>query len=350
MSAGTSGSSGAAGVLPPVDRPGRPVWLSDQDELPHPLESEMPGGWSENYLTYVWSPREEVGIYIHLSRRVAPFDLWDEIINIALPGDRFVTAKAFGPGATDSATVNAVHMSCTEPYRTWSIQLNGAGRVLDGDSYRSGPVADGPSTPLRAELKFEAMGPAFDFGTEHLDQAWGHGHYEQHGRIVGWIEVGHERFEIGGTGLRDHSWGPRDYREIGTTTWLHAQFPESGRTLMAVVVTGRPPRPPFSVAAIAGPDSVRHLRASGLPLATTLEETGEGFDFVLHEPDGAEHAISVAVITPLRAACVGPDEMAVGTYDSSSANHHYIDAFSRFVWDGEVGHGVVERTVDLTTH
>ncbi|MGY4103731.1 DUF7065 domain-containing protein [Nocardia sp. R16R-3T] len=328
----------------------RPAWLTDEDELPHPREAENPPTWSENYLSYVWSSANDVGIYVHLARRTSPFELWDEVVNIALPGDRFLTAKALGPGYTKNLGVSGVWMKCDAPYERWTKRFVGAGRLLDGDTYRSGPVADGLHTPVGWELSYEAMSPPFDFGTEHLDQAWGHGHYEQHGRLEGWLVCGDERFEIKGTGLRDHSWGPRDYREIGTTTWLHAQFPESGRALMAVLVTGMPPRPAFSVATITDSASVRHLQADGLPQARTLDDTNSGFGFTLRDGDNIEAKVSAEVLRPLRAACAGSAELVLGTHAAPDVNHHYVDAFARFDWAGETGYGVIERTVDLDHH
>jgi hypothetical protein len=284
---------------------------------------------------------------VHLSRRVAPFELWDEVVNIALPGDRYVMAKAFGPGRPEhGAAVNAVRLRCEEPYERWTKHVVGAGRLVDGDTYRGGPLADGEHVAVRCELAFTAMSPAFDFGAEHLDQAWGHGHYEQHGTLRGALVVGDERYEIDGTGLRDHSWGPRDYREIGTTTWLHAQFPASGRSLMAVLVTGRPPRPPFSIATVGDRFGVRHVQAEGLPEARDLAATEADYDFMLIG-EGVRAQITARVLKPLRAACAGPGELVLGTHDPRSVNHHYVDAFTQFSWDGETGYGITERTVDV---
>lgn len=325
----------------------RAGWLTDADELPHAAGEDAPASWSENYLSYVWSPANEVGIYVHLARRVVPFELWDEAVNIALPGDRYVMAKAFGPGRPEhGAAVNAVRMRCEEPYERWTKQFVGAGRLVDGDAYRSGPLADGEHVPVTWEVTFTATSPPFDFGMEHLDQAWGQGHYEQHGTLRGTLVVGDERHEIDGTGLRDHSWGPRDYREIGTTTWLHAQFPASGRSLMAVLVTGRPPRPPFSVATVGDHRGVRHVRAEGLPEAHDLAATQADYAFTLIGDD-LRAQITAEVLKPLRAACAGPAELVLGTHRPPGVNHHYVDAFTRFSWDGETGYGITERTVDL---
>ena len=48
------------------------------------------------------------------------------------------------------------------------------------------------------------------------------GHFEQSGRVSGIIELGEERWEVNGYGVRDKSWGPRDWgaqdRETGQSS------------------------------------------------------------------------------------------------------------------------------------
>lgn len=333
-----------------VDLQGTPAWLTAADEMAHPTEG-VPATWAENYLTYVWSPANQVGIYAHLAKRPGAVDLWDEQVNIALPDGRYVTSKGFGPGAegASSVAVCGARFTCHEPFRRWSKRFVGAGRVAGADEYRAGPATDGAHTPLAWSLDFVAMSPPYDFGEAKLDQEWGHGHYEQHGRLSGWLTVGQERFAIDGTGLRDHSWGPRDYRAIGTTTWIHAQFPDSGRGLMAVQVTGRPPKPPFTFAVVTDATSATAAVPSGIPAASALGETEDDYSLELDVESGGAVTVTAHILNALRAGLVGPAEIGLGTFDASQANHHYVDAFTRFEWDGEVGYGITERSVDLTT-
>jgi len=46
------------------------------------------------------------------------------------------------------------------------------------------------------------------------------GHYEQLGAASGSIEVGDERWDLDGFGLRDHSWGPRYWQAPWYYRWL----------------------------------------------------------------------------------------------------------------------------------
>src|SRR5271168_853161 len=62
----------------PVQSLSKPAWLTDADERPH-VAADIEN-WSENYLTYVWSPSNEVGIYTHLCRLPGDLARWDELM------------------------------------------------------------------------------------------------------------------------------------------------------------------------------------------------------------------------------------------------------------------------------
>jgi hypothetical protein len=327
----------------------RPDWLTNADEMPHDPGVEVPPLWSENYLSYVWSPANEVGIYVHLCRRAGPIEVWDEQVIIALPGDRYLLAKAFAEGVIDHGpSVAGIHFRCDEPYKQWTKRFRGGARLLTGDQYRSGPLTDGAHIAVEWETTWTAFSPPFDFGTGTLDQSWAVGHYEQHHHVAGMLRFLDERYDITGTGMRDHSWGARDYQEIGTTTWLHAQFPDSGRWLMAVLVTGVPPKPRFEFAVVGDGSAATVANAAGMPEATVLEDGSAAYTLTLTHEDGTRSTVKATVLNALRAALVGPSEIALGTLAAPEANHHYIDAFTRYDWDGDTGYGITERSIDLT--
>jgi hypothetical protein len=326
----------------------RPDWLTDKDEMPHDPGADMPSLWCENYLSYVWSPANELGIYVHLCRKPGAIEVWDEQVIVALPGDRYLLAKGFSEGVIDQGpSVAGIHMRCEEPFARWTKRFRGGARLVSGDEYREGPLIDGEHVAVEWETAWTPFSPPFDFGSGTLDQAWAVGHYEQHHRVTGTLRFLDETYDIAGTGMRDHSWGARDYREIGTTTWLHGQFPGSGRWLMAVLVTGMAPKPPFAFALIGDGDSVTVVEADGVPSAGTLEETASPYVLTLSAEDGPTIRVSAEVVNQLRAALVGPGEIALGTFSAPVANHHYVDAFTRFDWDGDIGYGITERSVDL---
>ena len=261
---------------------------SDRDELPH-----EPGDvplWCENYLSYVHDPEREVCAWMHLCHRPGEPSLWQETLLVALPGDRFLAAKAISPGIVDRGVgVSGITYVCEQPFREWTKRFEGGARLVSGEELRAGPLGDGLHVPVEMELSCRSISPAFDFGAEKLDQEWGHGHYEQHQQVSGTLRYGGETIEISGTGLRDHSWGPRDYNRIGSTSWIHGQFPESGRSFMVVLVTGTPPAEPFSHAVISDGETITRVEASGVPTATDASQAAEGFELRARRPRRLEH-------------------------------------------------------------
>ena len=323
----------------------RPAWLRDIDELPHAPEP-VPL-WCENYLTYLWAPDTGVGVWTHMCHRGGPPERWDEKVLIALPDGRVLAAKAIGPGHLGDAPTGprtcALSLCCEQPYRRWTMTFDGDARLLTRAELHEQPVADGEHTPVRLQLDIEALGPAYDFGEQHLDQSWGHGHYEQPLSYKGTIQVGdEEQITLAGTGLRDHSWGPRDYAQIGSTAWIHGQFPTSGRTFMAVAVTGRPPRPQFTYAVAGDAERCERATVGALPLIGDEGDVHAPYELELNGT-----LIRAEVLDTVRMAFVGPTEIALGRHRGERVNHDYLIAFTRFQWEGEIGYGVTDRTVEL---
>lgn len=334
------------GTAPPAGPGARPAWVRDADELPHePRDVPL---WCENYLSYVHDYERGAAVWMHLCHRPGNPSIWQETLLAALPGGRILASKAIGPADVGGrgVRVSGLSYTCDRPFAEWTKRFEGGARLVAGDELRSGPLADGPHVPVEMELSCRQSGPAFDFGAEKLDQEWGHGHYEQHQEVTGTLAFGDETLELSGTGLRDHSWGPRDYNRIGSTTWIHGQFPESGRTFMVVLVTGTPPAEPFSHGVVCEGGEVVRVKAADIPVAASQSQADEGYELKLETPGGTS-TIRAEVKRTMHMSFVGPGEIAIGTHDSPGANHHYIEGLSRFDWDGEIGHGITERSVPL---
>jgi hypothetical protein len=340
----------------------RPAWLTDVDELPH-APVDMPQ-WSENYLSYVYSPASEVGIWFHLSHisgSVGVPGLWEEVLFITLPGDRCVAARSFARGRIEEPqsepvrgglSVSGITFRCEEPFTAWTKKFFGGARHVTGAEMREGPLADGPHTLVDLELHCSMMSPPFDYGTGNLDQSWAIAHYEQHQEVTGRLRVGDRTFEIAGAGMRDHSWGPRDWTKMGRTTWIQGQFPDSGRAFMTVFVAERLPHYPeaLSYTVISDRTSVTQVQAHGIPEAFNLTQTEHDADFVITMPDGRETTVHTQILAPMRMHLHGDTEFALGTanrHGPHASSHDYTPAFAAIEWDGEVGYGYVERTAEL---
>src|SRR6266436_4127161 len=77
--------------------------------------------------------------------------LWDEVMYITLPGDRYLVTRGFGPGRVEDANgdgrgeiaIAGLSFRCDEPFRSWTKRFDGAARLVSGDDLRAGPIGDG---------------------------------------------------------------------------------------------------------------------------------------------------------------------------------------------------------------
>ncbi len=88
-----------------------------------------------------------------------------------------------------------------------------------------------PFVAVELELEVTGVGPMFGGerrGEERLDSTmeFARGHYEQHHRATGTIEIDGEAVPFDGLGLRDHSWGPRSWQAPLYYRWLTGNFGE----------------------------------------------------------------------------------------------------------------------------
>jgi hypothetical protein len=343
-----------------VVSPTRPVWLRDADELPHGVVDM--DRWVENYLSYIWSPQSQVGVWLHLAHVPGDGDLptlWDEVISIALPGDRTLFARGFSEGSVEhgdgdgrgQVRISGLSFRCNEPFVSWTKKFRGAARLVSGDELRAGPITDGVYVPVSLDLECTMISPPFDYGSGDLDQSFAKAHYDQQQRATGRLVLPGESYELEGSGLRDHSWGPRDWTKMAATTWIHGQFPESGRTFMIVYVGTHPDYPTsFCLAAVSDGESVQYATAEGVPEATNLLEAQRDAEFAIVMKDGTSVPGRAKVLAPMRMTLIGDTQFAGGTSHRDGdpyPSHDYVPAFAEIEWDGEVGLGYIERTVRL---
>jgi len=86
---------------------------------------------------------------------------------------------------------------------------------------------ENPFVPVAIDLSIRGVGPMFGGEpTEHRpgEMEFARGHYEQHHRATGAIEIAGRRAEFDGLGLRDHSWGPRSWQAPAYYRWLTGNF------------------------------------------------------------------------------------------------------------------------------
>jgi hypothetical protein len=146
---------------------------------------------------------------------------------------------------TDTFAVGPIEFRIAEPHRRQELTFSGSTSVLADGRALCDPGAALRDAPTAATtLTLTATGVGASFGSSGhdpatvLEETMSLGHYEQFTRVRGTVTVGHQTFTLDGGGLRDHSWGPRDWAGPLSHRWITAVF-EDGSAAMALQVDRR---------------------------------------------------------------------------------------------------------------
>jgi hypothetical protein len=304
-----------------------------------PQQVQPTPDWSESYFSVAYAPDAGVGLYLRLVRCAFDVTLWCEVFLVYLPGDRFLVAKGFGDRQSPAGpAASGLSFTCDEPFERWTKRFHGAARLVPGDELRAGVLTDGPFVPVDLDVSFVSTTPiaAANLG----DQFWAGGHYEQHSTVTGSLRYGDERIELRGTGMRDHSVGRRDLSGLRRHVWTVAQFPESGRTLIAMYVESEG-------------GTLNHASIGG-------GATGYGAVSIVNPPfppaaDPIDTPFELTLATGAGPVTIAGQPLQTGTLSILGANEWVVgnhpgghpvlaESMVRLEWDGEVGWGYLERS------
>ena len=165
--------------------------------------------WSDSF--YLAGP----GFYARVGRRPNE-GIVEGAIGVWLPDGRF--ALGFGREAPRAEiAAGPVAMTCEEPGWRWRLDVDGPGMLFDRPEALAERGAGRPCS-LRGHARFTGWVPAFGF--EHgLTSAVAQEHDEQPGSVAGVLEVDGTRVPFAGAGMRDHSWGVRDWQAVPWWKW-----------------------------------------------------------------------------------------------------------------------------------
>jgi hypothetical protein len=312
------------------------------DELP---AVDLPDGWTENYCHQCYSPQSGAGLWFHLSRLSGPVPVWRDILIAYLPGDRFLVAKGHGAGAHDRGPgAGMLSLSCDEAWRRWTMRFCGAVCDVNGDELRAGALSDQAHHIATIEMSWTAMAPVWDLGQEMQTQTWTQSHYEQACSVSGTVELGGESIDLTGTGIRDHSRGPRDFGTVRDHWWLNAQFPD-GRSFALLEVTGHASDSHLLRRAYVsdGPDSVREAEVLSLEYEPGIDGP-VSHRAVLRDGD-RNHTIEGRIGQTMPFGMGEPNELILGSTLKSPTVLRLWEAQTEYRWDDQVGHGLTERSI-----
>jgi hypothetical protein len=184
-------------------------------------ESWQPAGaeeqWSDSFY-FGGGDGRGLAFYSRIGRRPNE-SVTEGALGIWLPGQGFLLAFARGGSGDGRIAAGPVTFDCALPLQLWELRFAGRGRLFaraedlatDRDAYRKVDVA--------GTLRFTAWGEPLSFRSG-LTEGVASDHYEQPGSLSGVIEVDGRRHPLAGRGMRDHSWGVRDWQRVPWWRWF----------------------------------------------------------------------------------------------------------------------------------
>lgn len=221
------------------------VRLDPQDEYMHPLEAAV--NFNESMYFNVFDKQHNLGGWFRLANR--PNEGRGEMTCCIYLPDGRVGFMFKRPERRDNNAFEGGGMtfSVVEPFKTLELRYRGKLCILSNPQDMADPSTafrNNPVVEASIDLRFTGISPMFggepvnDDGTpiaQKADEGFARGHYEQHMRGEGQIQVGSESFPIQGLGLRDHSWGPRFWQSIYWYRWLPMAFDEDFAMMVSIV-------------------------------------------------------------------------------------------------------------------
>ncbi len=183
------------------------------DEHMHAIGDDP--AWSESFYFNFVDPDSQLGMFTRMGFR--PGSGWADALHVVyLEGKRV----AFTYGRRDikaplsryngDLSAGNLTLTCVDPHAKWQISYDGPAQdIADAEILlqRSKLRPDGWFTPAHLKMTLD-----FDCITApHYAAQGAHGHFEQSGRVTGTIALDDKSWSVQGYGVRDKSWGPRDW-------------------------------------------------------------------------------------------------------------------------------------------
>ena len=318
------------------------------DDLMHAVGDDP--SWSESYYFNFVDPDSGIGMFTRMGFR--PGNGWADALHaIYLDGKRV----AFTYGRRDierdlsrydgDLVAGDLTLTCEKPHAKWRIHYDGPAQDIPDASILLTRRKERPSgwyddAHLTMDLTFECL-------TEpHYAAAGERGHFEQSGRVEGTITLDEEHWPVAGFGVRDKSWGPRDWGAGSRSERSDSAHP-SGPTPMVNWFSMN-----FGADTALGGSCFRHpngvMRGTGwlmrdgqsMELPEVVITTAYAADSILHERVNLRATTStgehVDIEGAVRSVCPTKIPMPGG---ATFVN----EGLTEFRWNGNRGHGVAEH-------
>jgi hypothetical protein len=205
-----------------------PIRLEPRDEYLHENTGEP--NFNESMYFNFFDAAQRLGGFVRIGNR--PNERYAETTLCVYEPDGAVLFNFKRAEIADNSRFEAggMRFATEAPFEKLSVAYQGKACRLAEPLAMSDPgraFKENPFVPVALDLAITGVGPMF--GGEPTEQRaddieFARGHYEQHHRATGALEIDGKRFAIDGFGLRDHSWGPRSWQAPAYYRWLTANF------------------------------------------------------------------------------------------------------------------------------
>ena len=209
--------------------------LEPSDEYLHELGPEPT--FNESMYFNVYDAASQVGAWFRIGNR-ANEGYAEMTVCLYLPDGR-VGFMFKRPEISDNEAFDAGGMAiaCEEPFERLTVRFAGKVVLLKDPLVMADPrtaFAENPYDTADVDLTYTRISDMFggepEESHERPGEEFARGHYEQLVAATGTIRVGEDTWTIDGSGLRDHSWGPRTWQAPWYYRWLTcAARPAPGR-------------------------------------------------------------------------------------------------------------------------
>ncbi len=192
--------------------------INTADEQMHPIGAGH--AWSESYYFNFVDPATKLAMFTRMGFR--PGDRWaDGLHAVYLGGDRVAftySRREIGADLTaynGNLEVGGLRLDCIEPFGHWRIRYEGPAQdIADAaillERSKSRPEGWFKPATLQMSVDFKALS-APHYSAQPADGPTDRGHFEHTGEVTGEISIGGVTHRVQGYGVRDKSWGPRDW-------------------------------------------------------------------------------------------------------------------------------------------
>jgi hypothetical protein len=188
-----------------------------EDDLTH--EPDDDPDWRESWAYSVYDDEQEFGMWHSIGKKpnkgYSGFSLgtWGSDILCTVKYDQF--EDHVGPHIVDGLTYE-----CLEPNERWRLTFDGelarapdkGGRRVDTDLFDTEATQSFEQVPVSFDLEWEAGSPSYRYYDRKSVEPMFSGHLDQTGLTSGTVEIDGNSMHVEGYGVRDHSWGTRNWQ------------------------------------------------------------------------------------------------------------------------------------------